>query len=451
VADHLILSRITKAFTDAWDLDFGEAEERLNAVRLSILIDPVAASTPAGQACVLTILATGRRTFSHVTLVTEADVNLVRPQPGAITLHEFAHELGIGVAETTPADSTHAITTGGTAYPVAAVAFRCWWDGWLSGVLPDWDNRPQGESWNPLAGSFAGALAMREVFATVRGVKPMKQTGNIVSLWEPWLPAEVAEPGPSTVHMLRSMTIVGLGHLGQGLLWNLALLPGHGDLIVLQDYQKAGTENTATGMLTRAHDSGRRKTRIASDWIEHFGWETALIERKFLEWARAEPDDPAVVISALDDPAPRRHILAAGFHRMVDIGVGHGPIDFEIGQFRSFKEGDTSTWMPTKSETDVNKRLTRKAYQSLDACGAFPLASASVAVPFVGAALGAICIAQLLRLGAMKGIPQIFQMELTAPEMTSCGTVADDGPAGFGSVEIDLTAAARANEGSMAG
>lgn len=170
------------------------------------------------------------------------------------------------------------------------------------------------------------------------------------------------------------------------------------------------------------------------------GWETALIEQKFLPGTKATTDDPAVVISALDKPAPRRDILAAGFPHMLDIGVGHGPVDFEIGQFRSFNEGEESTWTEDDIETDVTVRLKRNAYRGIDACGAFTLASASVAVPFVGAALGAICVTQLLRLGAMKQIPQLFQIELTAPEMSSRGSLSRDDASRFGSVAIDLKA-----------
>lgn len=437
--DHLPLSRITKAMTDVSDIDFLEAESRLSAVRLAVLSDAEGARTPAGQACLMTIMAAGVRTFSHITLIVESDVELHRPQPGAGTLFEFARSLGVAIRSSVDAESTHLISTPLVKTP-AAVTFRCWWDGWNSGVLPGWETRPAGESWHPLAGTFAGALAVREVFAMVRGVKAMKMLGNVVNLWEPWVPADQGERGPSLVHVARSMTLVGLGHLGQAVLWNMALLPSPGHEIVLQDYQCAGSENVPTGLLTKSSDVGRRKTRIANEWIEHFGWKTALIEKKFLPGVNSTTDDPAIVISALDKPEPRRDILAAKFPHMFDIGVGHGPVDFEIGQFRSFREGDESTWTDADAAVDVHARLGRKAYQGIDPCGAFTLASASVAVPFVGAALGAICVSQLLRLGSGKQIPQLFQIELTAPEMSSRGALSRDELPRFGCVPVDLKA-----------
>ena len=439
MTDHLDLSRITKAFTDTGHLSFAEAEARLKAVRLTVVISADDIRTPAGQACVLTVLATAGRTFGHLTLVAVIDAPLIRRQPSSHTLYEFALAHGVHVASRSPADTTHLIALNNVEHAAAPKAYRCWWDGWLSGVLPDWEARRAGESWNPLAGVLAGALVVREVFADIRGVRPLKLEGNVVSLWEPWAPASNAAHGPSTVYLARAMTIVGLGHLGQALLWNLALLPGHGDCLVLHDYQTAGAENAPTGLLTTSHDIGERKTRIAGKWIEYFGWQTAFVERKFMSWVKAEPDDPAVVISALDKPEPRKRVLAAGFHRMLDIGVGHGPVDFEIGQLRSFVAGEPSTWSEQNNEANVDTRLEHKAYRVLnDPCGAFQLASASVAVPFVGAALGALCVAQLLRLGAMKGIPSLLQIELTAPEMPSFSPPSAGGPPGFGCVEIDL-------------
>lgn len=441
--DHLDLSRITKALTDVYDVDFSEAEQRLDSVRLAVVLDSSASAAAAAQACVLTVLATARRSFNEVKLVaaSDVDVDLLRPQPRARTLFEAARDLGIQVTTSVPVGTTHTIAAGAANSCGTPFLIRCWWDGWLGGVLSSWDDRPNGEGWNPLAGVLAGALAVREVFAAVRGVKLMKLGGNVVSLWEPWSEGRSAEAGPSTIYLPRSMAVVGLGHLGQGLLWNLCLLPGNGDLLVLQDFQEAGRENAATGLLTSHQDIGRRKTRIASDWCEHFGWKTALVERKFARGTSVTSDDPAVVISALDSADPRRHILAAGFHRMLDIGVGHGPVDFEIGQFRSFVVGDEPTWMGQTEALDVDVRMRRKAYTALkDACGAFPLASASVAVPFVGAAMGALCLAQLLRLGAMKRVPKVLQFEMSAPEQPSCGQLADETPAGFGGVPIDLIA-----------
>jgi hypothetical protein len=437
---HLRHSRITKAFTDTGEFDFDEAEARLSAVHIVIAISETQLSSPAAQACALTALATAKRTFENVTLHTASDVQLLRPIPRAQTLKEAARLLGASVSNVIPETTTHQILIGPCLDPNIGFNVRCWWDKWLSGVRPSWDDSATGADWNPIAGVFAGALAVREIFAEIRGLRTLCAASNTISLWEPWESAVSAANGPEIIHLTRAMTIVGLGHVGQGLLWSLCQLPAHGGMIVLQDYQHVGVENAATGLLTSAADVGRRKTRVAADWCEFYGWQTELIERKFNEGYLALSTDPAMLISALDSPIPRKYLLDAGFEHMLDIGVGHGPVDFEIGQLRIFSRGDHGNWGNPAPGKDNTALLDHRAYQALkDQCGAFTLASASVAVPFVGAAMGALALTQILRLGAMQRTPRLFQFELSAPEMPSCGSFVPAPSANMGTVAIDLT------------
>lgn len=208
--------------------------------------------------------------------------------------------------------------------------------------------------------------------------------------------------------------------------------------IVLQDYQKAGVENEPTGLVTWFKDVGERKTRIAASWLEHFGWETDLVERRFGADLKATDRDPSVVVTALDSPAPRRLVHGAGFAYMLDIGVGHGPVDFESGQLRVFARGDAASWQAADDGRDVDALLRRQAYRELDACGAFTLADASVAVPFVGAVMGALAVAQLARLGAMEPSIRLMQIELGAPDLPSCGSMVAAPTSNLGTKEMDL-------------
>jgi len=54
-------------------------------------------------------------------------------------------------------------------------------------------------------------------------------------------------------------------------------------------------------------------------------------------------------------------------------------------------------------------------------CGKVSFAEASVAVPFVGAAAGAITISQAIRLASLQSAPLFLQIELGAPEMATLG------------------------------
>ncbi len=438
---HLEHSRVTKALTDNSDIDFAEAERRLRATHVVVLTEGADLSSPAALWCVLTALNASRRTFGSATLVLTFDVPLQRALPGAITLAMAARLMGATVVRSVPEHATHVICVG-TALESAAFCVRCWWNGWLAGIRPSWDPAPAQAAWNPLAGIVAAAIAVREVFANVRGIRSSPRATTL-SLWEPWCDPGAASPGPHVVHGIRALWLIGLGHLGQGIGWSLSALPMAGR-IALQDDQVAGIENEATGLVTWSTDVGRRKTRIAAGWLEHFGWETDLIERRFGADTSASITDPPVVVTALDSPAPRQHVHAASFAYMVDIGVGHGPVDFESGQLRVFARGDPANWQAAAGSKNIDRLLQRPAYEqvaSKDRCGAFELADASVAVPFVGAAMGALAVAQLARLGAMEPAIRLMQIELGAPDMASCGAMAAAPLGNLGTVEMDLRGA----------
>jgi hypothetical protein len=66
------------------------------------------------------------------------------------------------------------------------------------------------------------------------------------------------------------------------------------------------------------------------------------------------------------------------------------------------------------------------------------LPAASVAVPFVGAALGALTIAQVLRLGSMLPTIQMMQVDLGAPEMAMTGAMNDAPAASLGALKVEF-------------
>jgi hypothetical protein len=299
---------------------------------------------------------------------------------------------------------------------------------------------------------FAGALAVREVFATVRADGQAGGRESVLSLWQPWSEKWPETENPMLVYLPLKLWVVGLGHLGQGYLWNLGFLPASGDLLVLQDYQQAGHENVATGLLTTVADvtgSNPHKTRIAAAWMQQLGWNTALIERKFSEDTRAQSDDPAIVLSALDDSKPRQLIAKACFPYMVDAGVGHGAVDFEMTQIRVLASGDATTWNSDQRARSVDQLIKRKAYQEHAKrhgdCGTFALASAGVAVPFVGAAVGALVIAQSIRLSTMLDTPNLLQLELGCPEMATHGRLNRPPGVNLGGVALNFESSSEAS------
>jgi hypothetical protein len=439
---HWNRSRVTKALTDAQEIEFGEAEQRLDAVRLAVTVSSEQAHTAAGQAAALTAVATAAKCFGHADLLLKKDEPLVRPLPIGATLASAARNLGADVLRHDPPGITHWVSIGCNE-EMHNFHVRCWWDGWCTGILPRWNARLQGDSSNPLAGVFSGALAVREAFADIRADGRAGTRESIISLWAPWANPMDTNCSPSTIYIPLKLWVIGLGHLGQGYLWSLSFLPEHGDLVVLQDYQKVGEENETTGIITKAADVGKRKTRVAAAWLESLGWPTALIERRFAEDMKPHAEEPAIALSGLDDPKPRIAIAKAGFPYLIDSGVGHGPCDFEILQIRVLQANDTPTWINTAQTRSIDNLLKRRAYQTQakehDRCGAFALAEASIAVPFVGAAVGALAITQAIRLATMCETVRIMQMELACPEMTTYGQLRPAPTTNLGGVPVRLS------------
>ncbi len=439
-------SRIAKVITDAADSehDFDQAAAALDSVHVAVVTSSGEITSAAGQAAVLTAVNTAVKCFGKATLVCPRDLPLEAKVPLGADLFAAAKACGAEVSASLPLGVTHIIATGST--PVADAFVRCWWNGWSAGLIPGWDYEPCGSCGNALAGVFAGALAVREVFANVIGRRPVINRRTVISLWQPWQCGDVLEDAPGVLTLPRSLWLVGLGHVGQGFLWSLAFLPAGGAHAILQDDQTVGEENVATGLVTTLHDFEihNKKARVAARWLEGAGWTTSLIERRNYGDLKLTDDDPPVVLTSLDEPTARLAIANAGHSFMIDAGVGHGAFDFEIGQIRVVPKGaDTDgLWAHTSKPKNVDAMLEKPAYREharkYDGCGTFTLAEASAAVPFVGAAMGALTIAQLLRVGAMRSAPSIMQVELGAPEAASAGKLNRAPFQGLGGIELCL-------------
>lgn len=427
---HLKHSRIAKVLVDRTKdpMSFAASEQHLRATKVAIVLGAGIAARPAAQAAALTAITTAVKCFGSAVIVADGATPLVKPMRCGATLGEAAVFLGAAVRAAAPEDTTHKIVIG-EHDPDGAEAFvRCWWDGWAAGVVPGWDDRQLGVSLNPLSGVAAGALAVREVFAAIIGHGRAGKRASILSLWEPWQVPEKAEPGPAIAGLPAKLWFIGLGHLGQGYLWSLAFLPGSGELLVLQDDQDAGEENEATGLLTYGDDVGRRKTRVAASWFEP-DWETSHIERRHRGDIRLTEDDPAIVFAGLDNVPARFNVTRAGFDYMVDAGVGHGPVDFESLHLRVLRKGTDpeAQWTEQEKAKDVEAMLNRETYRDYtaryDRCGAFELAEGSVAVPFVGAFVGALGVAQGIRIANRRPTAEFLQVELGAPSMATAGNM----------------------------
>ncbi|MCK9913703.1 hypothetical protein MXD81_31425 [Microbacteriaceae bacterium K1510] len=443
-------SRVTKALTDAGRAgSFDEAEARLNAVHIDVVLGADQLTTPAGQAAALTAVATARKCFGQVTLVAAEDASLIAPLPLGKTLLKAARRLGAKISPRPSRNATHTIRIG-TVARSGGWDIRCWWNRWLSGTRA-FDDDTVGDSRQGLSGVFSGATAVRQVFACVLAGRNICERNITVSLWTPWQRADLEEIGPVRFDVPDKIWLLGLGHLGQAFVWNLCFLPGTGErLAVVQDDQSVGEENEATSLLVLPGDGeiGERKTRIAAPWLEECGWRTQLIERRHYGDIALTDDDPPFLLSGLDRLKPRLALAKHGFPFMIDAGIGHGPGDFEGIQLRTIINGQPPDGLwgnpdnAAAAEVGDKGLLGRSAYLDLEkhvgVCGKLSFAEASVAVPFVGAATGALTIAHAIRLASLEQVPVLLQLELNAPEMATFGGLTPPPEVNLGSLSVRL-------------
>ena len=438
-------SRITKALTDGAHVSsFEEAEARLDSVHVAVILDAKQMNTYAGQAATLTALATAKKSFGRVALVVDGDATLLSTLPLGTTLRQAAHALGAQIEKHVPQGTTHSICIGhehGICWTV-----HCWWDRWLAGTRAT-DSKGSGDGRIALAGVFSAALAIRQVFACILANRTLRPQDATVDLWEPWTSADPGLTGPTKFDVPDSLWFLGLGHLGQGFIWNLCLLGVSRGSAVVQDDQTIGAENEATSLLVIPNDISSKKTRVAARWLESCGWQTDIIERRHHGDIAVGQDDPPYLLCGLDRLQPRLTMAERGFEYMIDAGLGHGAHDFEGIQIRTIAKGQSidGLWDETaltQHGTPPTQLMENDAYAALESrigsCGIVSFAEASTAVPFVGAASGALVITQAIRLASLQPSTLFLHMELGAPEMmTSAGTVA--GPTiNLGSTPISL-------------
>lgn len=383
------LSRIAKLLVDAEGIGFPEAESRLRAMTLDIVVGPDAAN-PAGHAAALTALAVSRRTFlGGVRVIGDLSQPLQSPLSARATLGGALAEIGVS------GFPGFAAATIGIGTAAARDHIAAWWDGWRAGVRSS-AQVALGTSKNPLAGIAAGALAVGAAFQRLRGRTDLPAD---IDLW----PGDGEIPDFGQVFLPSALWLFGLGNLGQAFLWNLAALPyadGADRALVLQDYDRVSEENWGTSILVPDDRFGDLKTKMAEAWAGARGFRVARIDRALRADLRLADDEPRLALSGLDRIAPRRLLADVGFDAIVDVGLGRTANDFEryrVNVFDKTRRIDTHfdgvvDPAPRPAAPDL------PAYAKLEAeigrCGAAEIGNASVAVPYVSAIAAAVATAR---------------------------------------------------------
>ena len=430
------LNRAVKIALDTGEVGSIEDAYRLfQTYRLGIYISAEAASSPAHQAALLTMVNIGRRSLLGGVSVTGAvDVSLGIDQVGGFaTLAEAIVALGGEVVDALP-DNVPTLILGDDAFETAGIALKVTFGDWRSAVIPAGENGPvQAEQPNAILPAIcAAALGVSEIFQHLRGNPYAGRRTVGFSLWHIDSPDwENAPVGPSDYVVPARLWLIGLGHLGQAYLWVLGLLP-YADAgavqLTLQDFDRLTLSNDSTSVLTTATQVGRRKTREMARWVEARGFSAKLVERRFTGDIVLQPDDARVALCGVDNLEARAALEQPAFDLVVEAGLGAGPSEFLAMRLHIFpsslnaRERWASSGERAASANEDAPSYTRLAEQGMDHCGLVQLASRTVGAPFVGVFAACIAITEVIkRLNGAKGfeVVDLSLSDLSGREVVS--------------------------------
>ena len=396
------IARLAKILVDSEDISFDEAQAKLRALTIEIVVGGEATS-PAAHAAILTAVSVASRTFVggvRVTGAIDGPLNSALPL-GTGSLAEAAMLAGASGFE---GYSSRRICVGTNRVPGEVWSVSPWWMGWKAGTASP------GEAWwdagdNPLSGIAAGALAVGAAFEVARS--RCSELRCKADLW----PVRAGEEAPNFIESFLpgALWLVGLGNLGQAFLWALGALPykNPGDVsLVVQDRDKVTEENWATSVLVKSETYGELKTKVAERWASAKGFDLRRIDRRLLASDRLDIDDPRLALSGVDKVEVRKLMAEVGFACIVDAGLGRTASDFDkyrVSVFDRVRRIDTH-FVGQTDEPLGGDIPDREAYQRLaleiGPCGTAEIGGASVAAPYVSALAAAVAISRAVAIAS---------------------------------------------------
>ena len=406
------LNRTAKQLVDCGEAaNPDEAMAILQAYVLQVDVGPGLVDDRAGQAAVLTTINAGSRAFlGGVEVRIEDDPLLTEGWGAGRRLSQATGEMGGRLVDRLDDDNPTVVIGRPTRASLGKVIVHQTWRGWSAGLVVDPSDRLN-EGGIALAGVLAGALGVSECFQHRRGSPVAARRDVGVSLWRPdtdWRDKDAA--GPKLRYLPNGVWLLGLGHLGQSYAWSLGLLPYSTPseaIVYLVDTDVVVEANRSTGLLTCRDDIGTKKARLVASRLEQLGFATTLVERRFDANTTPTPSEPKIAIAGFDNPAPRR-LLGDRFDRVVDGGLGSGTVDYldlVLHSFPSNLDPETlfaveprqPTTIPAPYQAEVERLIGGGVAPGDATCGMTQMAGISVGASFVGAAAGALAVADPLR------------------------------------------------------
>jgi hypothetical protein len=413
------IDRTAKILIDSGKVDDYQAARRyLESLVLQVAVGPEIEHDPAAQAALATVVNAGRRAYrGGVYVRLDLDPVLSTGWTAAATASQIVTRYGGTVVERLT-DERPTLVIGRPGAMAGKPILHLSWNSWSGGIVQSASDVLCGSGVVP-AGILAAALGISETFQQQLGAVVSGRRDVGISLWTPDLDWRAEEAiGPPLRYLPAALWLLGLGHLGQAYAWTLGMLPYAipSDVqLGLMDFDVIVKGNTATQLLTSENDIGRRKTRTVAAALDALGFTTRIVERAFDQNFRpvshGSPvrNEPTIALAGFDDIEPRRSLGQAGFARVIDAGLGAGPIEYLDMVLHTFPAAkDPAGAFPDDPrrprplgdayEAEVARQVKAGAEATAAHCGMLDIAGVTVGAAFVGTFAGTLVVADILRL-----------------------------------------------------
>ena len=390
------LNRTAKlALDDGSAASIEEAMDRFKSFHLQIAVGNDVAGSPALQAALVTMLNAAPRTFlGTVSVVGNLDAVLQIGWFRYQTVRSVAALFGVTAVDAVQFHPTVKIGHVDLAveHPFA-LNLACDQRGFRLSPEP-LTSFPHAA--NIPAGVAAAGATLNEAFHFTYFHRGWAGQRDIAFLLPPGAHAALRLP--------ESLWFIGLGHLGQAMMWTMGLAQVDGarsPRLRLQDDDTITQASLSTGLLTKQANIGKLKVDIVADDMTRLGFACErLTTRVDISSGPIRTSDTCMV--CVDSFGFRRQLDKIQSPSIIEGGIGDGLAGFTRLQIHRFpgtrKAADV--WMGADPNSTRSISVATSAYQKLidqsgDECGTTLLAGRSVATPFIGAFAGAYMYAVL--------------------------------------------------------
>lgn len=377
---------------------YQDAVALFGSFRLRLTVSPEFSSSAGEQAAVLTLLRAAPKTFL-------GGVELVGPLEERCSMAWYA---GKPLGDVALACGVNIKSSADPRIPTIHVGFGAaqgsdFWMGVIvrpDGFVLDPDGATATEAGSSVeAGVAAAGAALNQAFQHLYRRSPLAGQRRVA--WRLPVVQDASRPG--------SLWLVGLGHLGQALLWTTALKGGDvlPRTVKLTDDDVVSKSSLSTCLLVDATDVGRKKVDAVGDRLEALQMQVQRDDTRIDLDANPIDSEHALCAIAVDNLALRRSLDRLRSARLIEAGIGDGADAFTRVQVHAFPGPRLArdVWAGDDAKASQAVNISQPAYQALlsdtnDECGTTLVAGRAVATPFIGAFAGAV-LANLVTAGKL--------------------------------------------------